>query len=61
VTKRGFSVSILEEAALAWLESAGWQVAHGLPLALQELVNAADGASIRSSVQKRCAAAGRAG
>jgi len=35
--------------------------AHGLPLVLQELVNAADGASIWSSVQKRPAAARRAG
>jgi len=96
---RAFTESVVEQAALAWLESSGWQVghdpdnapetpgteraryaevarnrphhrllrpdvmlfAHGLPLALQELENAADGASIRSSVQKRPGAARRAG
>jgi len=100
-----FSESVVEDAALAWLESTGWNVAHGpdiaplpdpagrqarrqsggpdlvarnrphhrllrpdvmllvdgLAAALQERENAADGASIRSSVQKRPAAARRAG
>jgi len=29
-----FTESVVEEAALAWLENAGWQVAHGPDLAL---------------------------
>jgi type I restriction enzyme, R subunit len=29
VTGPGFTESVVEQAALAWLESAGWQVAHG--------------------------------
>jgi len=96
---RAFTESVVEQAALAWLESTVWKVAHGrviapdtpgteraryaevarnralhrllrpdvmlfahgLPLALQELENAADGASIRSFVQKRLGAARRAG
>jgi len=137
MTEHGVTESVVEQAALAWLESAGWQVghdpdiapespgaerasyaevvlerrlrdalarlspnlsaealeeayrrltrvggqdlvarnrplhrllrpdvmlfAHGLPLALQELENAADGASIRPSVQKPPGAARRAG
>jgi hypothetical protein len=28
-----FTESIVEEAALAWLESAGWQIAHGPEIA----------------------------
>jgi type I restriction enzyme R subunit len=28
-----FTESTVEEAALAWLESAGWQVAHGPDIA----------------------------
>jgi type I restriction enzyme R subunit len=26
---RAFSESVVEDAALAWLENAGWRVAHG--------------------------------
>ena len=28
-----FTESVVEEAALAWLESAGWQIAHGPDIA----------------------------
>lgn len=29
MTERGVNESVVEEAALAWLESIGWQIAHG--------------------------------
>ncbi|HKI83915.1 MAG TPA: type I restriction endonuclease, partial [Candidatus Krumholzibacteria bacterium] len=32
MTERGVTESVVEEAALAWLESVGWQVAHGADL-----------------------------
>jgi len=31
MTDSGVTESIIESAALAWLEASGWQVAHGLP------------------------------
>ncbi|MBI5910679.1 MAG: hypothetical protein HY848_12090 [Betaproteobacteria bacterium] len=31
---RGFTKSTVESAALAWIESAGWQFAHGPDIAL---------------------------
>jgi len=33
MTERGVTESIVEQAALAWLESAGWQIAHGPDIA----------------------------
>ncbi|MCW5941034.1 MAG: type I restriction endonuclease subunit R [Fimbriimonadaceae bacterium] len=33
MTAHGITESVVEEAALAWLESAGWQVAHGPDIA----------------------------
>lgn len=30
---RGFTESVVEQAALAWLESLGWSVEHGLEIA----------------------------
>jgi type I restriction enzyme R subunit len=33
MTKRGVMESVVEEAALAWLESVGWQIAHGPDIA----------------------------
>ncbi len=33
MTERGVTESVVEEAALAWLEAAGWQVAHGPDIA----------------------------
>src|SRR2546428_8141507 len=33
VTMPRFTESVVEEAALAWLESAGWQIAHGPDIA----------------------------
>jgi len=32
----GFTESIVEEAALAWLESLGWSVRHGIDIAAGE-------------------------
>ena len=32
-----FSESVVEDAALAWLESLGWRVKHGLEIAPGEL------------------------
>jgi type I restriction enzyme R subunit len=32
----GFTESVVEEAALAWLEGLGWQVLHGPEVALGE-------------------------
>jgi len=32
-----FSESVVEDAALAWLESLGWSVRHGLEIAPGEL------------------------
>src|SRR5256885_3665122 len=34
---RGFTESIVEAAALAWLESLGWQIKHGPEIAPGEL------------------------
>lgn len=34
MTDRVFTESVVEEAALAWLEAVGWQVAHGPDIAL---------------------------
>src|SRR3989442_15123631 len=33
MTDRGVTESVVEQAALAWLESAGWQIAHGPDIA----------------------------
>src|SRR5262249_54752348 len=33
VTNGGFTESVVEQAALAWLESVGWRVAHGPEIA----------------------------
>ena len=33
MTERGVTESIVEQAALAWLESLGWSVRHGLEIA----------------------------
>jgi len=33
MTKRGVTESVVEEAALAWLEASGWQIAHGPEIA----------------------------
>lgn len=33
MSERGVTESVVEEAALAWLEAAGWQVAHGPDIA----------------------------
>ena len=37
MTSIAFTESIVEEAALAWLESLGWIVKHGPEIALVEL------------------------
>jgi type I restriction enzyme, R subunit len=37
VNRRGFTESVVEEAALAWLESLGWRVTQGLEIAPGEL------------------------
>jgi len=34
VTDRGVTEPVVEDAALAWLESLGWQNAHNLDIAL---------------------------
>ena len=33
MTERGVTESVVEEAALAWLESVGWPVRHGVDIA----------------------------
>ncbi|MHB1012405.1 MAG: hypothetical protein ACYC37_05820 [Desulfobacteria bacterium] len=33
MSSRAFTESIVEEATLAWLESLGWRVTHGLKIA----------------------------
>jgi type I restriction enzyme R subunit len=33
MTERGVTESVVEQAALAWLEAGGWQVAHGPDIA----------------------------
>ena len=33
MTGRGVTESVVEQAALAWLESGGWQIAHGPEIA----------------------------
>ena len=33
MTNEGVNESVVEQAALAWLESVGWQVAHGPDIA----------------------------
>jgi len=33
VSSRAFTESVVEQAALAWLESLGWRVTHGLDIA----------------------------
>jgi type I restriction enzyme R subunit len=33
MTERGVTESVVEQAALAWLESLGWSVRHGLDVA----------------------------
>jgi len=33
MTDHGVTESVVEEAALAWLEAGGWQVAHGPEIA----------------------------
>jgi type I restriction enzyme R subunit len=39
VTDGGFTESVVEQAALAWLESIGWRVAHGPDVAPDSLVS----------------------
>lgn len=34
----GFTESVVEQAALAWLENAGWQVVHGPDIAPDTLL-----------------------
>jgi len=38
VILQGFTESIVEQTALAWLESLGWSIKHGLEIAPGELV-----------------------
>jgi type I restriction enzyme R subunit len=38
VILHGFTESVVKDAALAWLESLGWSVKHGLEIAPGELV-----------------------
>ena len=33
MTERGVTESVVEQAALAWLESLGWRVTYGLEIA----------------------------
>lgn len=33
MTERGVTESIVEQAAVAWLESLGWRIRHGLEIA----------------------------
>ena len=33
MTEHGVTESVVEQAALAWLEAGGWNVAHGLDIA----------------------------
>ncbi|MDO8479160.1 MAG: hypothetical protein Q7W02_23815 [Candidatus Rokubacteria bacterium] len=33
MTERGVTESVVEQATLAWLESLGWRVTHGLEIA----------------------------
>jgi type I restriction enzyme R subunit len=47
-----FTESTIEEAALAWLESTGWQVAHGLDFARD--TPAAERADYGEVVLARC-------
>lgn len=37
MTDRGVTESVVEQAALAWLESLGWRVTYGLEVAPGEL------------------------
>ena len=52
-----FTESVVEEAALAWLESAGWQVAHGPDLvpdmpAVSRSINGAHGVRAPRALQR---------
>ena len=33
MTERGITESVVEQAALAWLENLGWSVRHGIEIA----------------------------
>lgn len=33
MTERGVTESVVEQAALAWLDSLGWRIRHGLGIA----------------------------